>query len=121
MAIQQGNTAPILFPTFSPLHSSDEAITQLELDRLISLRNRMAHLEEQIARDEAHLKSRLESGAAVEPGVHVASLKENSRRTVAWKDVVVRLAERLELDGMAYCANVLAHTKPTITRSLEIS
>jgi hypothetical protein len=56
----------------------------------------------------------------LEPGDHRAELKENFRRNVSWKDVVVRLAERLRMDGEAYCAKVLASTKPSRTVSLVI-
>jgi hypothetical protein len=86
----------------------------------LSLRNRLSRLEEQVATEEAALKARLEAGANVESGVHIAELKEHSRRNVAWKEVVVRLATRLKLDGEAYCARVLAATKPTRTVSLVV-
>ena len=97
-----------------------EPITQLELEMLISLRNRVAQLQAQLDADEESLKARIASGATVEPGVHVAELKESSRRNVAWKAVVIRLATRLKLDGQAYCDRVLAATKPTKTVSLDI-
>jgi hypothetical protein len=69
---------------------------------------------------EQAIKARLETGASLEPGDHRAELKENFRRNVSWKDVVVRLAERLKLDGEAYCAKVLSSTKPTRTVSLVV-
>jgi hypothetical protein len=97
-----------------------EPITQLELELFLSLRNRLKQLESQVASEEAALKARLESGATVHPGVHVAELKENLRRNVAWKAVVIRLAERLKLNGEAYCAKVLAATKPSRTVSLVV-
>jgi|SRR5208282_4587614 len=83
------------------------AITQLELELFLAVRNRLAQLQAQASADEEYLKSRLESGCGIEPGVHVAELKESSRRNVPWKAVAVRLAERLKLDGKAYCARVL--------------
>jgi hypothetical protein len=97
-----------------------ESISQLELEFFLSLRNRLRQVEEQVEAAEADLKARLEAGANVVPGVHVAELKENFRRSVSWKDVVVRLAERLKLNGEAYCAKVLAATKPTRTVSLVV-
>jgi hypothetical protein len=63
---------------------------------------------------------RLQAGAIIEPGDHTAELKENNRRSVAWKEVAIRLADRLRLDGEMYCARVLAATKPTKTVSLEV-
>jgi hypothetical protein len=98
-----------------------EPITQLELELLLSLRNRLKNLESQVAAEEAALKSRLEAGATVDPGVHVAELKESFRRNVSWKDVVIRLANRLKLDGEAYCSKVLAATKPSRTVSLVVN
>jgi hypothetical protein len=105
------------FPQSVP---AKEPITQLELEMFLSLRNRLSKLEEQVATQEAALKARLEAGASVEPGVHIAELKEHSRRNVAWKDVVLRLAMRLKLDGEAYCVRVLAATKPTLSVSLVV-
>jgi hypothetical protein len=49
-----------------------------------------------------------------------AITQQNFRRNVSWKDVVVRLAERLKLNGEAYCAKVLSSTKPSRTVSLVI-
>jgi hypothetical protein len=97
-----------------------EPITQLELELFLSLRNRLKKLEEQVAAEETGLKSRLESGATVDPGVHVIELKESFRRNVSWKDVVIRLATRLKMGGAAYCARVLAGTRPTRTVSLIV-
>jgi hypothetical protein len=98
-----------------------EPITQLELELFISLCNRLERLKEQVANEEATLRARLEAGADVQPGVHVASLKEGSRRNVAWKEVVMRLAEKLDYNPEAYCSNVLVHTKPTRTVSLVVN
>ena len=40
---------------------------------------------------------------------------------MSWKSVAIRLAKRLKLNGAAYCARVLASTKPTKSVSLEIN
>jgi hypothetical protein len=97
-----------------------EPISQLELVTFLSLKGRLRHLEEQVEAAEQSIKGRLEAGASLESGDHHAELKENSRRNVAWKDVFVRLAERLKMDGQAYCARVLASTKPTKTVALVV-
>ena len=117
--VPQLPAAPILFPTFSPLHAP-EKISQEELGLLLSLRGRLKQLQEQIATEEESLKTRLAAGAVVEPGDHFAELKENSRRSVPWKEVCVKLATRFKLDGEMYAARVLAATKPTKTVSLEV-
>ena len=97
-----------------------QQISQLELSLLISLRGRLQILEGQVENAERSIKTRLESGASLEPGDHRAELKENFRRNVSWKDVVVRLAERLRMDGEAYCGKVLKSTKPTRSISLVL-
>jgi len=104
-----------------PFHNKPtEAITQAELALLLSLRGRLQQLREQVEAEEESVKIRLEAGAGVEPGDHTARLEEQFRRNVAWKNVVIRLADRLGLDGEAYCANVLGNTKPTRSVSLEV-
>ena len=97
-----------------------ETIHQTELQLLLSLRGRLKQLQEEIATEEESLKTRLEAGAEIEAGDHTAELKENNRRNVSWKDVAIRLADRLKLDGEMYCARVLAATKPTKTVSLIV-
>jgi hypothetical protein len=97
-----------------------EPITQLELTAFLSLCGRLHQLEEQVKQAEQSIKTRLENGAALEPGDRRAELKENFRRNVAWKAVVIRLASRLRMDGEAYCAKVLNSTKPTRTISVVI-
>ena len=107
----------IAFPQTPP---AVEKISQEELGLLLSLRGRLKQFQVQIATEEESLKVRLEAGAIVEPGDHFAEIKEHSRRNVAWKAVVIRLALRLKMDGEAYCERVLAATKPTKSVSLEV-
>ena len=97
-----------------------KGITQLELELLLSLRGRLHQLQEKVESAEQSIKTRLETGATLEPGDHRAELKENFRRNVSWKDVTVRLAKRLRMDGEAYCSKVLNSTKPTRSVSLVI-
>jgi hypothetical protein len=111
--VEQSKLAVVPFPAPQP-------ITQTELILLLGMRGRLHQLEEQVEQAEQYIKTRLEKGALLEPGDHRAELKENFRRNVSWKDVVVRLAERLRMDGEAYCAKVLASTKPSRTVSLVI-
>ena len=92
----------------------------MELTEFLSLRGRLHQFEEQVKQAEQSIKTRLERGAALEPGDRRAQLKENFRRNVSWKDVVIRLANRLRMDGEAYCAKVLNSTKSTRTVSVVI-
>lgn len=96
-------------------------ISQTELSLLLSLRGRLSQLESQVETAEQSIKQRLEQGASVEQGDHTATLEEHFRRNVSWKEIVLRLAERLRMDGAMYCARVLAATKPTRSVSLTIS
>jgi hypothetical protein len=99
-----------------------DEITQFEMAALLSLRGRANQLEQEIANAENSIRTRLESGATVEVGEHAAKLKENFRRNVAWRDVVVRLADRLygEDRREAYYANDLRNTKPNRSVSLVL-
>jgi hypothetical protein len=112
-SIEQSKLAVVPFP-------ARQAISQLELVMFLSLKGRLRQLEEQVQTAEQSIKARLESGAELELGDHTAELKENFRRNVSWKGVAVRLAERLKMDGEAYCTKVLSSTKPTRTVSLSI-
>jgi hypothetical protein len=111
--LTQSKLAVVPFP-------APKGITQLELELLLSLRGRLHQLQEQVESAEQSIKTRLETGATLEPGDHRAELKENFRRNVSWKDVTVRLAKRLRMDGEAYCSKVLNSTKPTRSVSLVI-
>lgn len=98
-----------------------EVISQTELAMFISLRGRLHQIESQCESAEQSIRERLEHGALVEEGDHNATLEEHFRRNVSWKEVVIRLAERLKMDGAMYCARVLAATKPTRSVSITIS
>ena len=103
---------PFPIPAQAPV--IPEAVTQDELCLLLSLRARVRELEEQIQTEEQSLKSRLEAGASVEPGLLRAFLKIVERRSVAWKAVVER-----EL-GQDYARRVLAATKPDVFTHLVV-
>lgn len=111
---------PIVAPAQVPI-AIPEHVSQAEIALLISLRNRKASLEEQVKEAEHDITARLEAGAPLEPGQHIAKVEEHWRRNIAWKEVVIRLASRLGLDGQAYTQNVLTHTKATRTVSLFVA
>jgi len=112
-------TVPIVVPF--PQSAPPQQISQVELALLLSLRGRLAHLESEVGKAEESIKARLQAGAPVESGDHIAQLKTASRRNVSWKEVAVRLADRLKLDGEKYCARILAATKPSQSISLQIN
>ena len=99
-----------------------EVITQTELVLFLSLRGRLQQLEEQVAAAQDDIKARLEAGAIVQPGDHIARLDERSRCNVAWRGVAEDLANTVfgEGKGEAHCEEVLASSKPTVTVSLVV-
>jgi hypothetical protein len=82
------------------------SVTQDRLAEIITLRQHIEKLEKQLGEAQTDVKSALECGADVEPGLFRASLKVSSRTNVSWKSVVER-----EL-GDDYTKRVLAATKP---------
>jgi hypothetical protein len=105
-----------------PAVNAPEKITQAEIELLLSLHGRAAQLEKQINAAESSIMARLSIGASVEDGQHAASVKESSRRSVAWREISERLAIRAfgQKKGEMYCPRVLASTKPSKSFSLEI-
>jgi hypothetical protein len=97
-------------------------ITQTELVLFLSLKGRLQQLQEQVGAAEADFKARLEAGAIVQPGDHVARLDERSRRNVAWRRVAEDLADTIFGDGkgVAYCDEVVNATKPSGTVGLVV-
>ena len=112
-SLEQSKLAVVPFP-------APEPITQLEIAAFLSLRARLHQIQDQVSQAKQPIKARLETGGFVAPGDRRAELKENFRRNVAWKAVVIRLAERLRLNGETHCAKVLNSTKSTRTVSVVI-
>jgi hypothetical protein len=93
------------FPS-QPSPKKVERVTQGRLAEIITLRQQIEDLEKQLGEAQTDVKSALEAGAAVEPGIFRASLKTTERTNVSWKSVVER-----EL-GEDYAKRVLSATKP---------
>ena len=119
-AICTDNTSTISTPAIPAVKSRKRSHLARRVGIASSLRAQLARIQAQVGTAEESLKERLQGGARIQPGDHFAELKEHSRRNVAWKAVVVRLALRLKLDGEAYCERVLAATKPSKSYSLEV-
>jgi hypothetical protein len=112
--VSQSKLAVVPFP-------APQAISQLELQTLLSLRGRLHQLEEQVGDAESSIKNRLEAGCTVELGDHIAKLSESFRRNVSWKDVATRLADKVYFGkGLQYVERILRKTKPTRSVSLVI-
>lgn len=106
-----------------PFPQPAREVSQAQLKNIISLRNSFAALKSELEAAEVEVKAALESGVPVEPGLHIAALQEHFRRSIAWREVSGRLAERLygEGRGEAYCENVLQNTHPTRSVELKVS
>jgi len=76
-ASQVNRPSPVPFPL------KEEQITQAQLIRVMSLRNMISALKADLDSVEAQVKTALESGATVDPGVHIAALKESPSKTVS--------------------------------------
>src|ERR1700694_374594 len=92
------------FPS-QPSPKKVERVTQDRLAEIITLRQQIESLEKHLGEAQADVKSALESGAEVEPGLFRATLKITERTSVSWKSVVER-----EL-GEEYARRVLSSTK----------
>ena len=115
--VKQSNLAVVF-----PVRPGSQTITQTELVLFLSLRGRLQQLQDQVAATEQELKARLEAGAFVQPGDHIARIDERSRRNVAWRKISEDLADTVfgKSNGAAYCDEVLASTEPTIKTNLVI-
>jgi hypothetical protein len=97
-----------------------DQISQGELSEFIGAQKTLAKLQKHIDTLETSLLARLRNGVVIEEGQHTADVKRSTRRSPAWKEIVKRLAGRLGMDGDGYCSNVIAHTKPSESFSLEV-
>lgn len=100
-----------------------QEVPQAQLAAILELRREARRIQEQLTQVETEVKQALEVGAEVEPGNHIARLKEHFRRAVAWREIGERLADRLYGNGrgFGYCEGVLKSTKPTRTVSLHVA
>src|SRR5689334_14906363 len=113
----QQKSAAIQFPA-----SFLKPISQLDLEAMILLRNNLKCKQGELDSIEAELKARLEAGATVQEGVHIAELRASSRPAVAWKSVAADLADTVFGDGNgeSYCEDVLNSNVPTKSTNLHI-
>jgi hypothetical protein len=97
-------------------------LSQQELVDLIEARNTLDALTKHVESLESGLRARLEAGASVEQGVHIADLKEVFRRNVAWRGISEGLADQLHGAGKgeSYCETVLQSTQPNRIVSLIV-
>ncbi len=83
------------------------SISQFQLSRYASIASQLESLKAEHSQLQQQIIAALGSGASVEAGARSASLKACERRSVAWKDVVIRLR------SAGYASRILSCTKPT--------
>ncbi len=98
----------------TPILSQPTTISQFQLGRYATLANQLEALKAEQSTLQQQLIAALGSGAAVEAGTRSASLKTCERRSVAWKDVVIRLR------SAGYASRILSCTKPTTYTKLVV-
>lgn len=81
-------------------------ITQKTLAHYATLTNQIETLNKEAGQMKSDLIDAINGGAKVETGERIAEVKTSERRSVSWKEVVIR-----EL-GKVYATRVLAATKP---------
>ena len=91
-----------------------QTISQFQLARYVALQNQIEALKEEQKELADGLMGALSSGAQIEPGTHMAKLRTCERRSVAWKDVVVRVK------GREFAEAILATTEPTTYTKLIV-
>lgn len=89
-------------------------ITQKTLSHYTSLTNQIEALCSEAAQMKADLIDALQKGAKVQPGERIAKVKTEERRSVSWKQVVIRLK------SAGYVKQILAATKPFTIFKLEV-
>ena len=89
-------------------------ITQIDLRNYRILENKIGSLQLDLGELKDDLIQRIGKGAKVEIGERTAILKIIERRSVSWRQVVIRLK------GNSYVARVIASTKPKAFSQLEV-
>jgi len=97
-----------------PILSQPTTISQFQLARYATLANQLEALKAEQSTLQQQLIAALSNGAEVEAGARSASLKTCERRSVAWKDVVIRLR------SAGYASRILSCTKPTTYTKLVV-
>lgn len=96
------------------MQTTTTVVTQATLARYRTIENTIKELKGELGGMEDTILADLEAGASVEPGAHTARIKTGERRSVAWKNIVIRLK------GEGYASNVLKNTKAKPYSTLEV-
>lgn len=93
---------------------NNKQISQMTLKKYRQLENQIAELTTQYKEIKDDIIMRLDDGTSVEIGERTADIQSIERRSVSWKQVVIRLKDA------AYATRVLAATKPTFFFKLTV-
>lgn len=89
-------------------------ITQKTLAHYATLVNQIQSLNAEAKELKGDLIDSINRGVKVENGARIAKVTEVEKRTVSWREVVIRLK------SVGYVAKVLASTKPSTFFKLEV-
>jgi hypothetical protein len=92
-----------------------ENISQALLKRILTTRAQIETLQKELKTDEDDAFAALKAGAGVAKGLFTAEIESKAgRRTTAWKEKAIELAEELkgQGEGEKWAARVIAATKP---------
>lgn len=105
-----------------PRPSAIPQVLQDELESILVLKAQVQKMNSELAEKTESVKALLQAGAVVENGTRMASLKDNGRRSVAWREKVEELADRLygEGRGKGYADNVMKNTKKSESWTVEV-
>jgi hypothetical protein len=93
---------------------TNKQISQTTLKKYRRLENAIAELTVEFKDLKDDIIMRLDDGTSVEIGERTADIQSIERRSVSWKQVVIRLKDA------AYATRVLAATKPTFFFKLTV-
>ena len=93
---------------------TNKQISQTTLKKYRRLENAIAELTVEFKDLKDDIIMRLDDGSSVEIGDRTADIQSVERRSVSWKQVVIRLKDA------AYATRVLAATKPTFFFKLTV-
>lgn len=112
MAKRNGNLAVKL----QPVVNKNSILEIAERQRKIrSLKKALEKAETELKPIEQEVIEALESGAILEPGSPLASVRTDERRNVPWR------AKFEEWNGKEAAEKIIANTEPTITKKLVIA
>ena len=95
-------------------------IEQKEIERVLTLRKKLAEIREELDPLEDSIVERLVKHARISAGKHMAFLQVRERRVVAWKEKAQQLAKRLGWDPEKWAEKMLARARKEKSWDLKV-